>query len=111
MNLLQQIAQPEASEERPAYLGFTAEDTSIFASAEVEIRKNNPIETRTKKRKVDEEECQEQLTRGHQQVGIARVHGEESERILGGNQVMLRYDRHQFVVEERASEIDAQNLQ
>ena len=54
MNLLQQTTQPEVSEECPAYLGFTAEDTSIFTSAEVELRKNNPIETRAKKRKVEE---------------------------------------------------------
>ncbi|CAG8587804.1 15021_t:CDS:2, partial [Dentiscutata heterogama] len=43
--LLQQTVQPEASEEHPAYLGFITEDTSIFAPAEVELRKHNPIET------------------------------------------------------------------
>ncbi|CAG8567537.1 5057_t:CDS:2, partial [Dentiscutata heterogama] len=34
MNLLQQTTQPEVSEERPVYLGFTDEDTFIFAPAE-----------------------------------------------------------------------------
>ncbi|CAG8661226.1 15547_t:CDS:2, partial [Dentiscutata heterogama] len=57
MSLLQQTAQPKASEECFAYLGFTAEDTSIFALAEVEIRKHNPIETHAKKRKVEEEKA------------------------------------------------------
>ncbi|CAG8500321.1 17267_t:CDS:2, partial [Dentiscutata heterogama] len=39
-----------------AYLEFTAEDTSIFTPAEVEIRKNNLIETRTKKWKVEKQD-------------------------------------------------------
>ncbi|CAG8765194.1 12000_t:CDS:1, partial [Cetraspora pellucida] len=45
--------QSEASEKHLTYLKFTNKDASIFASAKVEIRKNNPIETQTKKQKVD----------------------------------------------------------
>ncbi|CAG8569093.1 1043_t:CDS:2, partial [Dentiscutata heterogama] len=55
MNLLQQSSQTENTEGQPSYLGIREEDTSIFAPAEVEIRKQNPIETRAKKRRVDEE--------------------------------------------------------
>ncbi|RIB22633.1 hypothetical protein C2G38_2173503 [Gigaspora rosea] len=55
MNLLQQNNQTKNTEGPHSYLGIREEDTSIFAPAEVEIRKKNPIETRAKKRKVDEE--------------------------------------------------------